>query len=162
MEETKIVKYQSRGLQKVNNAISITNKLLSINVNPINIFWLEDHKIFIDSLSICIHKKFPNALIKHFKDGDEALEYLINCNKKSASIDLIITDHNHPGMKGIDFVRVVRQLEIGNKYKIPILFITMIDDSGFVKQVEDIPLTKHLTKTSSCVEINFAISNMLF
>lgn len=161
MEETRIIQYESRGLQKVKNAISITNKLLSINAKPINIFWLEDHKIFIDGLSICIHKKFPHALIKHFKDGDEALEYLINYNKKSAPIDLIITDHNHPGIKGLDFIKVIRQLETANKIKIPILFITMIDDSDFVKQVEEVLLTKHLTKTTSCEEINFTISNII-
>ena len=161
MEEGKIIKYENRGLQKVNTAISITNKLLFVNLEPINIFWLEDHKIFFDGASQCILKKFPNAIFNNIQNGDEALQYLINYNYKSILIDLIITDHNHPGKKGIDFAKAIRQLEIDKINKIPILFITMVDDRNFVKDIEDIHLAKHLTKTTSCEEIIFTINNII-
>ena len=160
MQDNKIVKYENFELQKINDTTLLTNKLLFINLKSINIFWLEDHELYFKGVCNCILKKFPNAIFTHVRDGDKALEFMINYNKNNPRIDLIITDIKHPGISGIEFASVIRNLEINNKFKIPILFITMMDDSFFVDQIAKIPFTKFLPKVSSCEQINFAIYNL--
>lgn len=161
MKENKVVKYENRALQKITNTISVTNKLLLLNRKPLNIIYLDDHKIFFDGVSRCICKKYPNATFTYFQNGNEALEYLINYNKKNRLIDLIITDIYHPGIDGIQFTESIRELEKCNERKIPILFITMYDDYSMVKKMNSIPLSKNLSKSASCEEINFAVYNLI-
>ncbi len=90
-------------IQHVGNAVNVTNKLLSVNLRPINILYLDDHLLFARGISNCILKKFPNAIIKNIQNGDNALEYVIDCLENKKSLNLIITDFNHPGLDGIKF-----------------------------------------------------------
>ena len=103
MNQSDLIKYERNLIKQVENAISITNKLLSINLRPLNILHLDDHILYQEGISNCILKKFSNVNVKHIQNGDTALEYLINCFKNNEHIDLIITDVNHMGLNGIDF-----------------------------------------------------------
>lgn len=161
MENNKIVKYEAGLLQHVGNVVNITSKLLLVNSRSLKILYLDDHLIFSNGVSNCIYKKFPNAIIKCIQDGDKALEYVSYCLDNKESLDLIITDINHPGLDGINFSKAVRVKEKNNDHKIPILYITMVDDKFMIRKVEEIPFAKHLTKTTPCEVINFAINNII-
>jgi response regulator RpfG family c-di-GMP phosphodiesterase len=99
--------------------------------------------------------------IKNIQNGDEALKYVSLCVINKKKLDLIITDINHPGLYGVDFANAVRLIEKDFKNKIPIIFITMVDDKSVITKIEKIPLTKHLTKTSPCEEIILAFNNLV-
>lgn len=160
MENNEIKKFEGGLIKQVNNALGVTNKLLSINLRPLRISHLDDHILYAKGISNCILKKFPNATFKNIQDGDKALEYVINCFENIQLLDLIITDINHPGLNGIDFSKAVREKEKSLK-KIPIIFITMIDTEDIIKDAETIPFIKYLSKCSWCEEINFAIDNFI-
>ena len=161
MENNKIIKYDAGLLQHVVNVVNITSKLLLANSRSLKILHLDDHIIFSKGLSNCIYKKFPNAIIKYIQHGDEALEYVSYCLDNNEPLDLIITDINHPGLDGIKFSKAVREKEKDKEHKIPILYITMVDDKFIIRKIEEIPFAKHLVKTTPCEVINFAINNII-
>lgn len=161
MQESEIIKYENRALQKINNAISITTKLLSTNLKPINIFWLEDHKLYFDGASICILKKFPNATFIHFIDGDEALHSISKLIVQNTIIDIIITDLRHPGIDGVKFLKKVRSVEVSKIKKIPILLLSMMYSDDFDEKIDEVPNSKYLPKSTSGEEIVLTISNLI-
>ena len=78
MEENKLIKYESRQLAKVSNAIAVTNKILDlVKVEPLLIpyrkgdkwgFCREDKSIVID----CVYdrvERFNNGLAQVERDG---------------------------------------------------------------------------------------------
>ena len=161
MENNGLIKYQGGLIKHVGNAISITNKLLSVDFRKLEIMHLDDHDIFIKGVSNCILRKFPNANTKHIHDGDEALKYVSECLKNNIPLDLIITDMRHPGLNGIDFSKAVREVELEYNRKIPILGIDMYDDEVIIQKILNVGFIKYLTSVMSCEEINFVINNML-
>lgn len=161
MEKNDIIKYEGGLVQYVGNAVNITSKLLSINLRPLKILYLDDHIVYPGGVSNCILEKYPNAIIKKIQDGNKALEYVINSLNNRESLDLIITDHFHPGLSGIDFAKAVRIKEIDYGQKIPILFITMHGAEYFIRCVGEIPLTKYLSKSAESEEIKLAINNLI-
>ena len=70
MENNKIIKYQNGLVQHVSNSITITSKLLSINLRPLNILVLDDHLIFFKGISHskCLLKSFPNSIFKNIQN----------------------------------------------------------------------------------------------
>lgn len=125
MEQNKIVKYQPGQLQKLNNVLSITNKILEIDFRKLFIVHLDDHRIFRKGVKLCLIKKLPNILIEEFPTNDEALNFIADCYKQNKNIDLIITDFNHPGPNGLIFGKEVRELEKRFSIKTPIMLLTM-------------------------------------
>jgi len=161
MENKGLIKYQAGLVKHTGNAVNITSKLISIDLRTLNILHLDDQILFAGGILNCILKKFPNVAIKNIQNGDEALKYVSSCIINKKKLDLIITDINHPGLNGVDFANAVRLIEKDFKNKIPIIFITMIDDKSVITKIEKIHLTKHLIKTSPCEEINLAIHNLV-
>lgn len=162
MENNKIIKFEGGLVNHVGSALNITNKLLSVNLRPLKILHLDDHILYSKGVTnYCTNKKFPNAITEYIQDGDKALEYVINSLKNNETIDLIITDVNHMGLNGIDFSIAVRKNEKNIEKKIPILFITMVDDKFIREKARQLPFVIYLLKTSQCEEINFAIDNLI-
>jgi len=126
-----------------------------------NILHLDDHKIFFDGISGVLKKEFPNLSLHHIENGNEALQYVADCLNDKKTIDLIITDIIHPGIDGIEFAKAVRELENHSNNKIPILFITMIDNKGFQQKAKAIEQVKYLLKNAQGKEIIAAINDLL-
>ena len=162
MESNGIIKYKS-GLLRIGNAVHITNKLLSVDFRPLEIMHLDDHKIFLDSISKCIPNKFPNANIKKFQDSKKALEYVTNCLNNNEALDLIITGLNlrQPELDGIDFSKTVRKEGLKSNRQIPILGLDMYDDETFIQKFLNAGIVRYLTSSTSCEEINLTIENMI-
>ena len=161
MYQDDLIKYEGNLINQVSNAISITNKLLSINLRPLNILHLYDHILYHEGILKCILKQFPNVNVKHIQNGDTAIEYVINCFKNKEHIDLIITDVNHMGLNGIDFSFAVRDNEKNRAKKIPILFITLMDDKSKQDKVKHLPSVIYLIKTVRCEEITLEIEKLI-
>jgi DNA-binding NarL/FixJ family response regulator len=161
MKNNELIKHKADLVKHVGYTVNITNKLISVDLRILNILHLDDHLLYASGISICIKKKFPNVIIKNIQNGDEALKYVSFCMNNKHTLDLIITDINHPGLNGLDFANAVRLIEKDFINNIPIIFITMVDDQSIVTKFEKIPFTKHLIKTSPCEEINLAIQNFV-
>jgi len=161
MEKNNLVKYEGGLVQYVGNAVNITNKLVSVDLRPLKILYLDDHFIYSGGASKCILEKYPNADIDKIQDGNKALEYVTNSLQNKIVLNLIITDHAHPGLSGLDFAKAVRIKEIEYGQKIPILFITMYSDESFIRKVREIPFTKYLSKCAWGEEIKLAINNLI-
>lgn len=131
------------------------------NMKLLNILHLDDHKIFFDGIGGVLKKAFPNLSLHHIENGNEALQYVADSLNDKKTIDLIITDIIHPGMDGIEFAKAVRELENHSNKKIPILFITMIDDKGFQQKAKAIGQVKYLLKNAQGKEIIAAINELL-
>jgi len=161
MSQNDLIKYEAGLIKRVNDVVNITSKLLLANSGALKILHLDDHLLFSKGISNCIYKTFPSAIIKWIQDGDKALEYVSYCLANKGLLDLIITDINHPGVNGIDFSNAVRGMETNHKQKIPILFMTMMDDISIIQKIEKIPFTIYLQKTDKCEKINSAINNLI-
>lgn len=125
MDQNGIIKYQTGQLQKLNNVLAITNKILEIDFRILHIIYLDDHRIFRHG---CIHelkKKLPNILSKEFTYNETALNYIEECLKNEVRIDLIITDYNHPGPNGLIFAQEVREMQNFYSIRVPIMLLTM-------------------------------------
>ena len=161
MKKNRLITYKAGLLESEEDVISFTNKLLSVDLRAINILHLDDHLLYSTGVTNCILKKFPNAMFKYIQNGDKALEYVSNCIDNNKTIDLIITDFNHPGLNGLEFAYAVRKIEEISTKRIPILFITLVDNKSLKIKIEKIPFSKYLCKIAYCTEINSAIENLI-
>jgi len=125
MYQQGIIKYQTGQLQKLDNVLAITNKILEIDFRNLRIVHLDDHNIFRAGLRLSLKEKLPNILIKEFLDNEPALNYIEDCFKNKERIDLIITDYNHPGANGLIFAQEVRELQKYYSISIPVMLFTM-------------------------------------
>ena len=134
-----------------------------IYTSPARIIHLDDHVIFRDGLSrSCIWPFFTNPELIEFSNGDEAYDFIkneINVNKK---IDLIITDINHPGLMGNEFVKAVRDYErlSDNPTHIPILIISMVEEKNFPELRANKVVDAYLTKATEVEDIMLCLKNI--
>jgi len=71
------------------------------------------------------------------KNGQEALSL---CGNKK--IDIVLTDYDMPVMNGLDMIQVIRK----NNKKIPIIFVTGIEDSDVIIEALHLQVTNFLKK----------------
>ncbi len=132
--------------------------------SPARIVHLDDHSIFRDGVSkSCILPFFTKPELFGFSDGDEAYDFIkteITANRK---IDLIITDINHPGLKGNQFANAIRDYEklFNNAIHIPILIISMVEEKNFPELRADKIVDAYFTKATEVKEIVDCIRNIL-
>ena len=120
---------------------------------------LDDHVLFRSGLiKSCIRPFFKNILLKEFADGDITLKFVKDELKMGRKIKLIISDINHPGTKGNDFVREVRTYEAlyNNHCRIPILIISMVEPNCFPDLISNNIIDHYISKaTDKTLIINY-------
>lgn len=113
-------------------SISSTGKLF-LNDQPFEhrkvfIVHLDDHKIFAKGLADGITPFFPLADIINIQDGHRAFRLVKEIITDQCKVDLIITDINHPGLKGDEFLKELRLLEKKMKVpRTPAIVVSMVD-----------------------------------
>lgn len=114
-------------------------------------------------IDLCLKPFFSNIDITQFSDGDEALEFLKHNISHYKKIDLLITDINHPGLKGHDLVKAVRKLEWISEipYCIPIIILSMIEESRF-PDLRSEGINGYLCKSCEPEEIIEQVDNILY
>ncbi len=103
-------------------------------------------------------------VIIEFDNGDDACEFIkAEINDKN-KIDLIITDINHPGLRGKELVKSIRFHEglSVTPIRIPIIMLTMVDETRYPELVEDKIVDSYLTKATEPEEIIDCMEDILF
>jgi phosphoserine phosphatase RsbU/P len=67
------------------------------------------------------------------KNGQEALDRILNANNSDSPIDLVITDLQMPGLNGMELIDELARLEVG----IPIFVITAYGRSDLTKSLRN-------------------------
>lgn len=134
------------------------------NTSIKRIIHLDDHSIFRDGLSkSCIQPFFTNAELIGFSNGDEAYDFIKNEITANRKIDLIITDINHPGLKGNELAKAIRDYErlSDNPIHIPILIISMVEEKNFPELRANKVVDAYLTKATEVEDIIVCIETIL-
>ena len=89
-------------------------------MNNIAILAVDDERIILDSIRIQIEKNFDSKYLLEFAESaDEALEIVDALTNSGVKILLVISDYLMPGMKGDEFVDIL-------KHKFPNINIVML------------------------------------
>lgn len=135
--------------------------------SSLNILHLDDHQLYKRGVKEAITNFFPSAIFTGIDNGDTALEKVKQCITEDTIPDLIITDINHPGLPGHEFIKQVRDFEQLQKRQtaIPILVISMLDAGTIISRLGSSYATKSiriLSKADGSHEIAEAIDELLY
>lgn len=131
---------------------------------PPTIVHLDDHSIFSAGLKKgVIDRYFSDCEFHYFEHVDNAIEFIQNKFSKDEKIDLIITDFNHIGYNGYEFIKIVRELEIDFRcLRTPSICLTMAFEDPRVKLgEEDKTFDKCLPKSASVEEITAVCNDLM-
>ena len=84
--------------------------------------------------------KVTNELV-HKLDGEDGIQYLLNCKTKPC---LILLDLNMPKMNGFEFLRAVKSDE--NVKKIPVVVLTTSDTDQNILESYELGVAGYITK----------------
>lgn len=123
--------------------------------NDLVIVHFDDHQLYRDGLRQAIEKERRNFKVYSINAYDSALSYISDCLDGKISIDVVITDFNHPGPNGYEFATEVKHIANLHGYKLPVLLLTMstIENPRIVKGLEDGTFDYHLTKEANAKDI---------
>jgi DNA-binding NarL/FixJ family response regulator len=138
----------------------------SLVLNPeARIILLDDHLLFRDGLiSYCIRPFFNNIEVLPFRNGDHAFEYLKEQIRENNYVDLFITDINHPGVRGNELVMKLRVYErqFNRNRQIPILILSMVDETTYPELIDEKMVDAYLTKASEAEVIVDCLEELLY
>lgn len=131
---------------------------------PLKIIHVDDHKLFHNGLLTCITPFFPKAKITQIMNGTEALKYIEDEIDQENHIDLIVTDINHPGLRGDELIKKIRYYE--NLFRlphIPIVVLTMVGEENLqhICGPGVNLITKYFSKASEADEIIETLEDIL-
>jgi len=130
----------------------------------INIIHIDDHILFSKGLRDCIIPFFPKANIKNIINGTEALRFIENELDNENHIDIIITDINHPGLRGDELIKKIRFYEdLFRHPRIPIIVLTMVGEENMqhICGPGVSLITKYFSKASEVDEIIETLEDIL-
>lgn len=138
--------------------------LLSLS-SPLRVVYLDDHKLFRGTVvNYCIKPFFKNMDIIEFENGDDTYDFIKTEIGNNNKIDLIITDINHPGLRGQELVKYIRfheGLSVSSK-RIPIIMLTMVDETRYPELVEDKIVDSYLSKATEPEDIIDCMEEILY
>lgn len=92
---------------------------------------VDDHQLFSKGFDTLVRPFFPKLEIIHIQNGTEALHYIENAIDEEKAIDLIVTDINHPGLRGDEMIKKIRFYEdLFRLPRIPIVVLTMVGEEN--------------------------------
>lgn len=118
-----------------------------------HIIHVDDHKLFRAGLKHCLLPNFPDMVLNTFSNNESALHYINICLRINYTIDLIITDYNHPGDNGLILAKQIKTLGEDYHIKLPVMFFTMRDDDELQKATVTGLADVYFTKDAECEKI---------
>ena len=132
---------------------------------PIRVVYLDDHKLFRGSVvNYCIKPFFKNMVIIEFENGDDTYDFIKTEINNKNKIDLIISDINHPGLRGQELVKSIRIVEDldGGANRIPIILLTMVGESYYPELLKNKMVDYFLSKATEPEDIIDCMEDILF
>ena len=132
---------------------------------PFRILVLDDHKLFRSAITdYCIRPFFKNINLIEFENGDDAFTFIKNEINNKNKIDLLITDINHPGLRGQELVKSIRFQEglSASPNRIPIMILSMVDESRYPELIAHKMVDHFLTKATEPEEIIDCMEGILY
>ena len=132
---------------------------------PARIVYLDDHQLFRNGLADqCIRPFFKDSEIIQFSDGNLAWEFIRSDFNSGNKIDLVITDINHPGIKGNQLVEFIREQEnVDKKEKpVPIMIISMTAVSYFPDLLTKNKINYYVCKSAELGEVIDCLEEILY
>ena len=134
-----------------------------IEHRKLSIVHLDDHKLFAQGLQNGIIPFFPLANIINIQNGDEALAFMKGNIIDKRIIDLILTDINHPGLKGGEFLQKLREFETKmNVPRTPAIIVSMVE-ARYVPQLAIRNIADHyFSKADEIEDIVEAMEDIVY
>lgn len=129
------------------------------------VVYLDDHKLFRGAVvNSCIKLFFKNMDIIEFENGDDAYDFIKKEINNKNKIDLLITDINHPGLRGQELVKSIRIVEklAGGLSRIPIILLTMVGESYYPELLNDKLVDYFLSKATEPEDIIDCMEEILY
>lgn len=90
--------------------------------SPLAILIVDDHPLFVEGLSLAIHRCYPNATLDSAANLASAQEYLVN----HADIDIMLLDLCLPDGHGLSLLSFMR----AQRLAIPTIMLSASEDTG--------------------------------
>ena len=137
MEKSELIRYRPGQLQKLKNILSITNKILGINISKLNVIQLEWNRFISSPLADDLNEKVPNLLFKQFRLNELALNYIEQGIKNKVQIDLVIVGDSNRGVNGVSFAKAIKEMKISFSESFPIMLLASQEEVDLIRKSED-------------------------
>lgn len=125
---------------------------------PHEILLVDDDSILRVFHKIIVKKIFPDARIREFLNGKEALNFVLN-NNEEAKHYLMLLDINMPVMNGWDLLDELSEIDL--KCEINVIMITSSLDNEDLERSKQYPiLVDYLKKPISVSSLNQALKSI--
>ncbi len=112
----------------------------------------DDHQMFLDGVILILKKQSSLKVAGMALSGAAVLQWL-----SENTCDLVLTDLNMPGMKGVDLIRAIKQQNPGIK----VLVISMHSEQELVYDIMMAEAEGYILKNSGKTELLQAINDIL-
>ena len=112
----------------------------------------DDHEMFLDGVRLILKQQPGLSVAAQALNGHDLLQLLTQ-----QEFDLVITDLNMPGMKGIDLIKTIKQRHPGTK----VLVISMHNDHELVHEILLAEAEGYVLKNSGKTELLAAVNAIL-
>lgn len=132
---------------------------------PARIVYLDEHQLFRNAVADqCIRPFFKDTELIQFSDGNPAWEFIRSDFNSGNKIDLVITDINHPGIKGNQLVEFIREQENVEKKekRVPIMIISMTAVSYFPDLLSKNKINYYVCKSAGLEEVIDCLEEILY
>ena len=120
--------------------------------DSIRIILADDHQLVRDGLTLLLTANPQWKIVAEAENGSALLQVL-----STTACDIIITDLNMPGMRGIDLITSIK-----SRYpNIPVLVLTMHDEQEIIQEILLAEAEGYLLKNSGRDEVIAAVSDLL-
>ena len=103
----------------------------------LSILLLDDHSLFLEGIKSLLKKEFTNSKIFSFS----SIKQLTDSNLNYNNFDILISDLELPGENIFPFLK-----DIKNKYKLPILVISMHQKISLIKKCKTLGIDGYILK----------------
>lgn len=115
----------------------------------INVFLVDDHKIFLDGLQVLISNEPDMHVLGVAYSGPQALEML----KNMEAPDVIVLDIAMPGMKGVDLARIILKERPATK----VMALSMYANNYIISEMISVGVKGYVLKDCSSKDLLLAI-----
>ncbi len=120
-------------------------------MNPIKVFLVDDHRIFLEGLVRLIQDHPSMKIIGTARDGRETLKQI-----QALQPDVVLMDISMPNLNGLEATRLIKQASPKTK----ILILSMHENDEFLKRALKAGAVGYLLKDSSADELFQAIEEV--